>query len=589
MAMFLLGSPKRGTRLSAACLARLSAMNSTHRLWSLLFFILFLLLSASQGARLTAGPQDSRDIMERFVLAEDRSSVLEDLILGTEDYYYFNALEREAAGDAVGEASVLKAWGKRYSGDKRLALMRRRHALLNYDDNPDETYRYLTRELGLSWNYPAPAATQERQLPNRLEAALYSPETCFERAFKRYKGELKGIKDAALIDLKALDLTQDQVTRLLRRLDRPDVPNLVEMILQDLERPRNRGFGSLRVHDVLLLDQLEELARRNPELLANKKFVDAYLKRLVPREGLNWRGDPQAEAAYLDRLQAFVERLPALQASLKAHVLYWRLDRDLRQGKPNRALFLEYLALPRDTNYAFHEKNQARVAQRYWVRLSDPFPTGYRIISNDEDMVRTYLSIFLEDAGDTRSFSSLIEASYLKRIFAETKILAGKGDMERWYSMLDDPAYYERLRERVEINFSPTQPDHYRANDPVAIDVDLKNVGTLLVKVFEINAFNYYREEGKPVGAGIDLDGLVAGSEHTLTIDAPALRRVHRSLQLPELAGPGIYVVELIGNGLSSRAVIKKGSLQLQDRLGGAGHVLRVLDEQGGQLRDCLI
>ena len=67
--------------------------------------------------------------------------------------------------------------------------------------------------------------------------------------------------------------------------------------------------------------------------------------------------------------------------------------------------------------------------------------------------------------------------------------------MEHWYSLLDDPGYYEALKERVEIEFAadPAAAD-FGADEPVALEVDVKNVETLLVKVFEINTFNYYRE-----------------------------------------------------------------------------------------------
>ena len=36
--------------------------------------------------------------------------------------------------------------------------------------------------------------------------------------------------------------------------------------------------------------------------------------------------------------------------------------------------------------------------------------------------------------------------------------------------MLDDPAYYEKLRERVEIEFAPTQQTEYAADEPVSIE-----------------------------------------------------------------------------------------------------------------------
>lgn len=42
---------------------------------------------------------------------------------------------------------------------------------------------------------------------------------------------------------------------------------------------------------------------------------------------------------------------------------------------------------------------------------------------------------------------------------------------------------------------------------------------------------------------------------------------------------PGLYIVEFIGNGISARAVIKKGSLSLIHKPTVSGHLAYLLDE----------
>lgn len=69
------------------------------------------------------------------------------------------------------------------------------------------------------------------------------------------------------------------------------------------------------------------------------------------------------------------------------------------------------------------------------------------------------------------------------------------------------------LVSRVEIDFAPSNPRFFRSSDLVQIAVDLKNVQTLIVKVFEINIANYYKDNQVQVSTDIDLDGLVAHSE----------------------------------------------------------------------------
>ena len=52
------------------------------------------------------------------------------------------------------------------------------------------------------------------------------------------------------------------------------------------------------------------------------------------------------------------------------------------------------------------------------------------------------------------------------------------------------------------------------------------------------------------------------------------------TFRFPQLNGKiGLFIIELIGNGMSARAVIKKGSLSLIHKPGVAGHIAYILDE----------
>ncbi len=114
----------------------------------------------------------------------------------------------------------------------------------------------------------------------------------------------------------------------------------------------------------------------------------------------------------------------------------------------------------------------------------------------------------------------------------------------------------------------------------MGLDLFVKNVETLIVKVFEINTQNIYRETFKEVGTEINLDGLVANEEKTYTYEQPPLRRVRRHFEFPALNQRGVYVIDFIGNGKSSRALVRKGKLHYLVRTSVAGQVFTVFDEQ---------
>ena len=103
-----------------------------------------------------------------------------------------------------------------------------------------------------------------------------------------------------------------------------------------------------------------------------------------------------------------------------------------------------------------------------------------------------------------------------------------------------------------------TNKMNFAVDDPVKLDLFVKNVPMLTVKIFEINCLNFYRTQKKEVDASINLEGLVATSEKTYTYADNPFRRVARSFDFPQLSKPGVYVVDFIGGGKAAGADPKR-------------------------------
>ena len=147
--------------------------------------------------------------------------------------------------------------------------------------------------------------------------------------------------------------------------------------------------------------------------------------------------------------------------------------------------------------------------------------------------MRSYLEHFFVDANDySRPTTPYINDQYLKQVFAETKIVNGLGDGEKLYSMLP-PEKYQQLKERIDIDFAFTNKTELAADEPVSLDVFVKNVDTLIVKVFEINTQNFYRENLREIGPDINLDGLVANEEKTYTLQRAAAAAREAAFRVP--------------------------------------------------------
>ena len=535
-----------------------------------------LAMASWQGA--TGGEIDFR---EDFSLARDRTKPLAQLIPGTEDYYYYHALHYLATEQYEKVDQLMPLWVQRHGETGRVWEVRTRQALQTYEKNPDKTLAYLRNRLGLHYPHEREILGAEPNLPTALDPAMVSREQYANRAAPYSNDNLEQYEESAFDWLIKQALNPLQRRSLLARLSRPDHANLAKIIVDDLNHEHSGGFGSLAIHNQLLLAQLEEVVKLKPDLLNNHNFVIAYLVRLQPTADDDLSHDQQVLAAFLERLATFAARLSPAHNSLKAHVLYNQLVLDRQNGKYDKAKFLAYLTLPRHVGYVSRAMQESQPYRQFPVDLNQNYggATLLPVIGNDEPLVRTYLLHFLRDAADIKEFEPLVNDVYLKHLLAEVKIVNSLGDAEKWASLLP-PEQFKALKDRVDIDFAFTNKTSYGADEAVALDLHIKNAGTLIVKVFELNTKNFYRSNLREVDTDINLDGLVPNYEQTHQFAEPPLRRVPKKFEFPQLSRPGIYVIDFIGNGRSSRALVRKGGLKQLVRTSAAGQIFTVLDDK---------
>lgn len=545
------------------------------------FLCILTIMSSSVSA------QDSEKIgfIERFALADDRADALKELIPGTEEYYFFHALHYQNSGQLEELSPVLDQWTKRFEHSSLRKEIENRQALLTYESDPQATLRYLKRELGLVFNHQRELQQTNPNLATSLDQSSIALEAIIKRSLRneRNLGEVSaaGI-DWLMRHWSDVKLSVPQKRELLGKLIRPDYSALVDALAEDFARKESRGFGEFNVHGMLLLKQLEALTKVRPELLNDQNFVLTMLGKLRPGADVDIGNDRLALEAYLDRAWEFVATLKPAFHSLKAHVLYRRLQRDQSRGEYNDERFLTYLQLPRpvaNVNPKFRERIEL---WRHPVDLNFDAraATGFPPIQVDAELVRDYLLHLLAGQDASEVFAPYLTSDYLKATLAEANIVAGKGDAERWSSLLT-PGAYQELKDRVDLDFDPTCKEHFNDGETVEIDLHVKNVENLIVKVYEINPFNYFQNFSQQINTDLNLDGLVANEGMSFDYNDSPFLRTRRSFKFPQLkTARGVWVIEFIGNGKSSRALVRRGNLQYVTRSSTAGHVLRILDHQ---------
>lgn len=549
----------------------------------------FSLGMAVMAISFTVGFAADIPFAEDFALAKDRAAVLKQLIPGTEDYYYYHCLHFLNTEQFEKLEAYQKPWLERHGQTRRYNEITTRHTLLTYERDPQKALAYLRSRVGVNLNHQKETLGIAPNLPTALDPKRIARDTLLVDSLRRWSNT-DNFEDSALDWLAGIELNWEKRRHLLQRLKRPDIPNLIKLIDDDLKSPHSGGLGSIEIHSQLTRAQLEDLLTIRGELLNQQNYVNAYVRRLQPGADADWRRDRKQTLAYLEALQSFVEKLSPVHNSLKAHVLYHRLAFDRAEGIHNKERFLAYLKLPRLQGYMSKSLLESEDAKRYPANLSADYSpiTLLKPVGSDEELVVAYLKHFFVEATGTKEFEPFINDVYLVHLFAETKVENGLGDVEEWAAKLP-PDRFRALKDRIDIEFAPTNKSEYAIDDPVKLELFVKNVPTLLVKVFEINTSNVYRTTLREIDTDINLDGLVANQETVHTYSEAPLRRVARTFEFPQLNKPGVYIIDFIGGGKSSRALIRKGRLRPLVTMGTAGHKIRVFDESNRAVNEATV
>lgn len=523
--------------------------------------------------------------LEKFALSEDRGAVLRDLVPGTEDWFFFTALHYEQTGRGRELGTLLDDWAKQLpENSARRDQMRLRQVLLNYATDPEGSLQWLRNHLGLKFDHEREMPEAQADLPSALDQSLISREAFLKRNLAG-ADDLKnlGTEELAALVESGVQLTAAQTRALLGRLDRPDVKGLVPLLAAELKEKDGRAFGKVPVHSLLFLSQLEELAGLHPPLRGNTEWVNECLKRLAPASGEAPEQDAAVREAWLGRLEAFAETLPPAFNSLKARVRYLRLQHDLTQGRVDADRLEAYLKLPR--NSACIREAWRREAPDVWKNPADlkaeflHLP-GKGPVKDDEPLIRTLLLRLLAapEAKPDR-WAPWLEDSWLRRVTAEARLTSGAPDAAAHVQRLA-PEEFQALRDRTDLDFDPACRERWAPGDEVTLDLIVKNVPQLLVRTFEINTEHVHRTTDAQISTSLNLDGLIANTTETFTYGEAPMQQVRRTFRFPSLNGKrGVWIIEFVGGGKSSRALIRKGLLRPVVEHTSAGTVVRVYDE----------
>ncbi len=531
------------------------------------------------------------------------SSALSHVVEGTEPYNYLVSLDALARGGGKltpEQQGFIEAYLQKSKtpDSRRLAL---RYSLLRYPDlSPEERAKLLDRiaseNLGLSFGYKGPttegavtfAKEKGKDEPSASTAVMDRLDLQGEIQ-QLYAGK-KSLSDFTRSALPLVDFgklnDQNRATLLLIMGD-----DLVQLrsdgFFREIAKELQRQYDKTKTYELnpsvvrnMAIEQMERIAKLVPGVMLDSKFVVPYFGKKFSWELSREENDAAGAAEKRENLLKMLEfagRLPESEYTkgLKCVLQLFVLDNGIKLNVYDEAVFQAYLNCPmyglnmvmpptKSDVYVWSEtlKNVAVISEYTQQKVTD--------------LVKSYLqSAFVRGSGIDQ-YTKYIEKSLLLPTFEDIMFVSGKPVETTATNM----TRLERLAGETLITLCPHNKDRFEVGEEVTIFVELKNVPTLHVKVFEINTENYYRKDLSLFKTDINLDGLVASMERTVDHSALPSRLKHAErLEFPELKGQsGLFIVELIGGGKSSRAVLKIGTLSYISVPTVAGQLCYVLD-----------
>lgn len=541
---------------------------------------------------------------EAYAFSTNRAALIETFRPGTEAWYFLSVLNAENEGRLDKAEKLLDRWkgdiwsakGNPFSPDVfgRYEQLRNRLRLLRADGSNVWSDPGIQDTLGMR---PGQDYRDREVAPNTFPAALDPKAVSFASFWERGHGNnltdrFRTVPYAApgLPDFHAPSIFSFPA-------EAADAPGVFEEIVRQLKNPNQPLFpassGVLRGLPLSRLEALQkEFAGTPRDISGDRGFAELVLRKLAPGAADD-PNDPAVRRAWLDRILAFSLTLKPALSEIKALALANRIRLDLETGVlPDKGLFLEYLATPRASGLANAVLFKAP-GGRWWNQarptLSGSFQGAadvLRPVPDDAPLVREALVAFRRAGSDLSEFAEWVEGKELDRVRTETDLLAGKPAAELRSEVFTEDEF-KAIQNRSELRWSPANPRVFAADGAVSLSIGVKNVPSMRLAVYDLDAFAACREENGEVGADIDLDGCVPTAERTLDYSAFAPARLHEeTLALPELARPGLYVVECSGSGISSRALVRKGRIRIVHEPCASGELFQVLDEKGAAVKD---
>jgi hypothetical protein len=334
------------------------------------------------------------------------------------------------------------------------------------------------------------------------------------------------------------------------------------------------------LYDKMTLEQMEMIGSKLKQLAKDSNYIGKIFQKKFHFELDNDNKDNFTFEERREQLIAMYDDSKERPQGFRSALLLEILENGVKLDVYDKHYFLEYIQHPLKTWHL--SKKQKEKGEHYdyvwnqYISSTNNRKGGTMDSGLDKKLYRMYLEHFFNQSKNLDEFKEYFDQDFLVDLAQEFEFMSG-GEIVKDKV---DTKVYEIMLNKVLIDILQCNKDVFKKEDRVKLVAEIKNVSTLYIKIFEFNCENYYRKNMKELDKEVNLDGLVTAFEDTLEFSEPPQKKFRHVFEFPQLDDKvGVFIIEFISNGYSSRAVINKGSLSLIYKDTLAGQVAYILDE----------
>ena len=446
-------------------------------------------------------------------------------------------------------------------------ILYNRFMLLKQGQNPvisDELRDYLKSELSLHFDFgKVPVHNNTAEQEKTVTGTNHLDDVELTSFIQQETKQMR--ITSAMAERLARENTDPSLAEgILNALQCPGVPGVVDTILLYVSTLEKKNRANQRLWPQLLtFDQMAELREREKkqfgvDLFANSGFRGRYMDRF---------GDYQPDASS-------DAKLAACETVVRRRIGFLEQQRLGTMEELGRLLSVQELRHVFEKETLLRYLRATSVQRELKPRKDRKGRESFGISVNG--MIARFLRKLFPDESP-EEFMRYLEAEEVLRIYEERCILSGR---EVKPSVL--PSYHvKQLTEEKHCAVTEDNTMFYGVGDAVKVKVELKNVETVEVRLFELNTLSFFQNNDGPIVPSIDLDGLKPLQTQTFSYALPQAVSHVETFAFPQMDHRGVFVVDFIAGMLNSRFLVNVGSLRALTRKSLMGYAVTVVDEKG--------